>query len=140
MQRFILVFVSACTALGCLASLAFANGLNLPVFSSQMICDTDGADPFTDTKGFVTIFDDGDLLINIPGLRPNKDYRVVLGCLVGSKLVFQDRATSSRGRLLTVIPGLGRSDGLASGCAFPTVNLFPPAGGPEFCYTGYGQP
>jgi len=126
----------------CLASLALAHE-DREVFESKMICNTDGADPFTDTKGSVTIFDNGNLLINIPRLLPNKPYRVALGCAVGNKgPVFEDRSTNSRGRLLAFILGLGRSGPLATGCALPlvTVSAVDPPGGPEFCYAGYGQP
>jgi hypothetical protein len=143
MQRFICASVGVLTVLLFLASPDLARaGISLPVFSSQMVCDTDGDIDFTDTKGLVTIFDNGDLLINIPGLVPNKDYRIVLGCSIGFpvKIVFGDRSTSSRGRLLAVIQGLGRSGPLATGCHLPTVNIFPLAGGPESCFAGYGQP
>jgi hypothetical protein len=143
MQRSILVSIGVFTVLLFLASPALANEeFSFPVFSSEVICDTDGADPFTDTKGLVTIFDNGNLLVSIPRLLPNQVYKVVLACQVGGKLVFEDRSTNSRGRLLALIPGLGRSGPLATGCALPTVNLFPVSDPqlPGFCYTGYGQP
>jgi hypothetical protein len=82
MQRSILALVGVFMALLFLASPALANGENrFPVFESQMICDTNGDGDFSDTQGFVTIFDNGDLLINIPRLVPNKVYRIVLDVL-----------------------------------------------------------
>ena len=143
MQRSILASVGVCMVLLCLASPALAiGGGHFPVFSSQMVCDTDGDIDFSDTKGLVTIFDNGNLLINIPGLVPNTAYRIVLGCVIGfpDKLVFADRSTNSKGRLLAVIHGLGRSGPLANGCHLPRVNIFSLAGGPESCFNGYGQP
>jgi len=111
------------------------------VFHSQMICDTDGTiqTPFTDVKGSVTIFNNGDLLVNIPKLRPNTEYTVRLICgAFGAPDAF--RSTNSRGRLLALIPGLGRSGDLAPGCGQPVVTIFTddPDDNGDFCQTGYG--
>ena len=142
MQRLIFASVGIFTMLFCLASPALADdGFSIPVFASQMICDTDGTiqTPFTDVKGIVTIFNNGDLLINIPsGLKPNTAYTVRLLCgAFGAPDA--SRSTNSRGRLLALIPGLGRSGDLAPGCGLPVVTAFTddPAGG-DFCQTGYG--
>jgi len=142
MQRSILAFVGVFMALLFLASPVLADGgLSLPVFSSQMICDTDGTvqTPFTDVKGFVTIFENGDLLINIPRLRPNTVYTVRLICgAFGAPDA--SRSTNSRGRLLAYIPGLGRQGDLAPGCGLPAVTAFAddPDDDGDFCQTGYG--
>jgi hypothetical protein len=142
MQRSILAFVGVFIALFFLASTALANGgSSFPVCISQMICDTDGTiqTPFTDEKGAVTIFNNGDLLLNIPKLRPNTTYTVRLICgAFGAPDA--SRSTNSRGRLLTYIPGLGRQGDLAPGCGLPTVTVFAddPDDGGDFCQTGYG--
>lgn len=140
MRRFITVLCGGVAATIGLTSPAWADDDVLPVFRSRVICDTNGDGNFADTSGNVAIFDNGDVRIGIRHLFPNKTYRVVLGCIVGNKLVFSDQTTSPKGRLSALIPELGRSGPLAGGCALPTVNLFPVAGGAEFCYAGYGQP
>ena len=142
MQRSTLAAVGVFSVLLCLASPALANnGFSFPVFNSQMICDTDGTiqTPFTDVKGVVTIFDNGDLLLNIPRLRPNTVYTIRLICgAFGAPDA--SRSTNSRGRLLALIPDMGRQGDLAPGCGLPAVTVFTddPDDNGDFCQTGYG--
>jgi hypothetical protein len=143
MQRFSLTAIAVFTIVLCLvapAALADGDGHSFPVFSSQMICDTNGDNDFSDTKGFVTIFKNGNVLIDIPRLARNKVHRIILGCAVGNKFISADRSTNSRGRLLSLIPDLGSSGALETGCALPAVTVFPADFSPGFCYAGYGQP
>jgi hypothetical protein len=87
----------------------------------------------------VAIFHNGDLLPNIPGLWPNTEYSVRLICGVfGVPDVL--RSPNSRGRLLTLIPGLGRQGDLADGCGLPAVTVVTddPDDAGDFCQTGYG--
>ena len=143
MQRSILTAVGVCMVLFCLVSSALATGGgSFPVFHAQINCDTDGTiqTPFTDVKGSVKIFNNGNLLVNIPKLRPNTEYTVRLNCTFGR---FQDasRSTNHRGRLLALIPGLGRQGDLAPGCGQPVVTVFTddPDDNGDFCETGYGH-
>ena len=142
MQRSIFASVGVCATFLFLATPAAATELSLPVFSSKMICDTDGVSPFTDKAGTAIIFNNGDLALHIRGLRPSTAYTCLIACNVGAKVVTAPCSTNTKGTLATLLPGLGRSDSLASGCGQPVVTAFvdDPNDGGDFCMTGYGEP
>jgi hypothetical protein len=115
--------------------------LSPPVFSSKMTCDTDGVAPFTDKTGTVIVFNNGDVAINIRGLRPSTAYTCLMICNVGQKVQAATCSTNSRGTLAALLPGLGRLGSMADGCGQPIVTAFTddPDDLGDFCNTGYGS-
>jgi hypothetical protein len=137
MQRSILASVGVLTAFLFLVSPALANrddDGDQDVFSSKMIC----AAPVTNGTGSATIFNNGDLQVKIRGLKPNATYTCRIFCGIAG--LFADAActTNAKGKLDTVVPGLGRSGTLANGCGEPGVSVFNFVD--TFCATGYGSP
>jgi hypothetical protein len=141
MQQVRLVLVGILTVFFFLTSAPLAGG-NEVVFKSQMICDTDGVAPFTDVVGVATISDNGNLKVKIRELRPSTAYTCLIFCNVGSKVAPAPCSTNAKGTLDALLPGLGRSENLASGCGQPGVTVFTddPDDLGDFCMSGYDEP
>jgi len=139
MQRLLLVFLAVFTVFLCRVAplLADPNGSDDDdaVFASQMVCQA----PLAKVVGSAAIFNNGDLKLKIPGLKPNTVHTCVIVCEVGGLVAAAPCGpTNAKGKLNTVLPGLGRSGTLAGGCGEPVVSVFD--SGNTFCASGYGSP
>jgi hypothetical protein len=111
------------------------------VFKSQMICDLDGAAPFTEKTGSASIHANGDVHVHIKGLLADTTYTCLAGCATGFKVATRPCATDDKGNLHVNLKGLGLEGPLASGCGFPLITVFAddPSDLGDFCQTGYGS-